>query len=83
MLASLSDKGIQTINYSLRSWRDKRGSAVLFSGCEAARRVGIQVNLKGFSLAASPLTSHGGSAAKNVPRVLEFRQLRRLINCNV
>ena len=39
MLTSPLDKGIQTITYSLRSWRDKRGSAVLFSGGGAARRV--------------------------------------------
>ena len=45
-------------------------------GGGAARRVGIQVNLK--SLAASPPTSHGGSAAKKFPQQQESSQLRRL-----
>ena len=33
---------------------------------------------EGFTLAASPLNSHGGSAAKKVPRAQESHQLRRL-----
>ena len=32
----------------------------------------------GFTLAASPFTSQGGSAAKKVPRAQESHQLRRL-----
>ena len=31
-----------------------------------------------FTLSASPLNSHGGSAAKKVPRAQESHQLRRL-----
>ena len=37
------------------------------------------ITREGFSLAASPLTSHCGFAAKKVPREQEYRQLRRLL----
>ena len=43
-----------------------------FFGGGAARRFG-------FSLAALPLVSRGGSAAKKVPRAQESRQLRKLV----
>ena len=33
---------------------------------------------EGFTLSASPLNSHDGSAAKKVPRAQESHQLRRL-----
>lgn len=47
---------------SLRSRRDQRGSAVL---AVEPREEWVQVNLN-FSLAASPLASSGGSAAKRI-----------------
>ena len=59
---------------SLRSWRDQRGSTVL---AVEPREEWVQVNLN-FSLAASPLASRGGSAAKRVPRTQEKARQARL-----
>ena len=69
---------MSTVRLSLCSWRDKHGSAVLFFGDGASRRVGILVKSSQESLVASPFTSHGGSITKKVPWAQEFRQLCRL-----
>ena len=64
--------------HSLRSWQDKRGSAVLLA---AESREGWVFKSICPSPVTSPLTSHGGlAAAKKVPRIQEFRLATQATN---